>query len=107
MSANHTYAQIAADFELWGEYFDTGSEMTEAEFDALSIEKKVALQVEAFGPDKKIIVDGEVFDLDAARNLMDDELCEQIHGTVETDQEFVDAYLVAHKAKFDEDFTVN
>jgi len=27
------------------------------------------------------------------RNYMDDELCEQIHGTVDTEEEFINAYL--------------
>ena len=49
---------------------------------------------------------GRQIDVDAARNLMDDELCEQIHGTVETEQEFFDAYLAAHAEKFGEEFVV-
>lgn len=55
----------------------------------------------------KIIIKGREFDLDAARNLMDDDLCEAVHGTVETEQEFVDAYLKAHLAKYGEEFVVN
>lgn len=51
MSTNFTYAQIAADFQLWGEFVDTSAEMTEEEFDAMSVEDKIALQVEAFGPE--------------------------------------------------------
>ena len=42
-----------------------------------------------------------------ARNLMDDDLCEQIHGTVDTDQEFFDAYVIAHAEKFGEAFVIN
>ncbi|WP_167595299.1 hypothetical protein [Chromobacterium subtsugae] len=53
MSANHTYEQIASDFQLWGEYFDTAAEMTEEEFNAMSTEDKVALQVQAFGPENE------------------------------------------------------
>jgi len=49
MSHAYTYEQIADDFRLWGEYVDPRGEMTEEEFNALSIEQKVALQVEAFG----------------------------------------------------------
>lgn len=56
---------------------------------------------------EKITYNGHEFEIDAARNLMDDELCEQIHGTVDTEQEFFDAYVVAHKAKYGEDFVVN
>ena len=51
MSAKHTYAQIAADFRLWAEYADPHATMSQEEFDALSCEEKVALQVEAFGPE--------------------------------------------------------
>lgn len=42
-----------------------------------------------------------------ARNLMDDELAEQVHGTVDTEQEFADAYCSAHLQKFGTDFVVN
>lgn len=55
----------------------------------------------------KIIYDDHEFDFDAARNLMDDELCEQIHGTVETEQEFVDAYAKAHADKYGDEFVIN
>ena len=55
----------------------------------------------------KITINGQQFGIDAARNLMDDELCESIHGTVETEQEFVDAYLEAHLAKYGEEFVIN
>lgn len=51
MSNKYTYAQIASDFRLWCEFFDTGAEMTEAEFNALTIDQKVELQVKAFGPE--------------------------------------------------------
>jgi hypothetical protein len=47
---------------------------------------------------------GRQINLGAARELMDDELCQQIHGTVDTEQEFLDAYLVAHEAKYGEAF---
>ena len=55
----------------------------------------------------KVIFEGREIDLDAARHLMDDELCEAIHGTVDTEQEFLDAYLVAHKQKYGEEFAIN
>lgn len=45
--------------------------------------------------------------MDAARNLMDDDLCEQIHGTVDSEQEFADAYCEAHLAKYGAPFVVN
>ncbi len=49
MSKQYTYEQIAEDFRLWGEYMDPNSEMSEEEFEALSTEEKVRMQVEAFG----------------------------------------------------------
>jgi hypothetical protein len=111
MATHYTYAQIATDFQLWIEYVDTDANMTEEEFDTLSTEAKVQLQVEAFGPETgvetMVRLDGQWVAMDVARNLMDDDLCEQIHGTVETEQEFLDAYLTAHRAKFGEDFVVN
>ena len=51
-----------------------------------------------------VTYNGKTIDLDAARMLMDDELCEAIHGTVETEQEFMDAYAAAHEAKYSTDF---
>jgi len=48
MSKQHTMAEIAEDYELWGEFVDPQSTMTEEEFDALSIEEKVAMQREMF-----------------------------------------------------------
>lgn len=50
---------------------------------------------------------GQVINLEAARMLMDDEICEQIHGTVETEQEFMDSYAAAHEEKFGEAFAFN
>ncbi|MCR5860189.1 hypothetical protein [Mesorhizobium sp. J428] len=44
-----TYAEIAASWDIWIEYVDTDATMTAEEFDAMSIEDKVALQVVAFG----------------------------------------------------------
>jgi len=35
---------------------------------------------------------------------MDDELCEAINGTVDTDQEFMDAYAKAHEQKYGTEF---
>jgi hypothetical protein len=47
---------------------------------------------------------GEDTSLNAMRRLMDDDLCEAIHGTVDNDQDFLDAYLTAHEAKYGEPF---
>ncbi|MDP5916574.1 hypothetical protein P3863_05740 [Pseudomonas aeruginosa] len=49
MSNQYTYEQIAENFALWGEFVDPNAEMTEEEFNSLSTEEKVAMQVEAFG----------------------------------------------------------
>lgn len=51
MSKQHSYEEIAQDFRLWGEYVDTDATMTEEEFEAMTVEQKIALQVEAFGPE--------------------------------------------------------
>lgn len=55
----------------------------------------------------RVTVNGQEFDIDAVRNLMDDDLCERIHGTVDTDQEFVDAYCKLHAETFGQEFEVN
>lgn len=46
-----TYEQIANDWALWNEFVNTDATMSRDEFDALTVEQKVALQVEAFGPE--------------------------------------------------------
>lgn len=55
----------------------------------------------------KVTYNGQEIDMAAARQLMDDEICEKIHGTVNTDQEFMDAYAIAHAQKFGEEFAFN
>lgn len=44
----------------------------------------------------------------AAVNLMDDDLREELHSTMApcTDEEFLEAYMEAHEAKYGEEFTV-
>jgi hypothetical protein len=49
MSQQYTYEQIAENFRLWQEFVDANAEMTEEEFDAMTTEEKVRIQVEAFG----------------------------------------------------------
>jgi hypothetical protein len=51
-----------------------------------------------------IYIKGKVVDFDAARMLMDDEICERLHGAVETQQDFMDAYLDEHLKKFGVEF---
>lgn len=46
-----TYDQIASDFDLWQEYADTAGAISREEFDAMSHAGRVAMQIEAFGPE--------------------------------------------------------
>lgn len=58
---------------------------------------------------KQVTLNGKTIDFDAAVNLMDDEIREDLHNKMApcTDQEFLDAYVQAHAAKFDgEEFQV-
>ena len=48
MSKQHTMTEIADSYELWAEYVDPDATMTEAEFDKLTIEEKVTMQLEMF-----------------------------------------------------------
>ena len=103
MSQQHTYAEIAADWALWSKFVDGDATMTREEFDAMSIDAKVALQIEAFGAERaRVMVAGHAVDYDAAVNLMDDEIREEMHTRMApcTDQEFIDAYVAAHAEKF-------
>lgn len=54
-----------------------------------------------------VVYKGKTINMDAVRNLMDDEICETLHGRVETDQEFVDAYAKAHFEKYGQEFVFN
>ena len=53
---------------------------------------------------KTVTYNGEIVDIDAARALMDDDICDSIHGSVDTEQEFIDAYAAAHIKKYGEEF---
>ena len=56
-----------------------------------------------------VILNGKEIDFDAAVNLMDDEVREELHSSAEwvSEQQFLDAYVQAHAAKYDgEDFKV-
>jgi len=56
-----------------------------------------------------VTLNSREIDFDAAVNLMDDEIREGLHGQFDAGEEqaFLDAYIVAHAAKFDgEEFTV-
>ena len=62
----------------------------------------------------KVIVNDALVDFDAALNLMDAEICEDLHAkfnrldTATTDQDFVTAYAKAHAGEYNgEEFEVN
>lgn len=46
-----TNNEVASDFNLWQEYFDVDGTMSEAEFDAMSIEEREAMIEDAYGTD--------------------------------------------------------
>lgn len=49
---------------------------------------------------------GDEVDFEAAMNVADRDICEELHGKMAPceDQEFFDAYAEAHEAKYGEDF---
>lgn len=47
----YTYAEIASDYNLWREYVDPDGELSEAEFDALSLAETLKIMEECFGPE--------------------------------------------------------
>lgn len=49
MSRKYSYTETATDWNLWTEYVDPEATMTEEEFNELSVEEKVAMQVQCFG----------------------------------------------------------
>lgn len=73
----------------------------------MNLYQYVTTQRRRENPMEKITYNGNTYDVRAARLLMDDELCEQIHGTVDTEQEFFDAYVKAHAEKYGEEFAIN
>lgn len=56
----------------------------------------------------KVLVNGYEVDFDVVVNMMDDEIREGLHNELApcTDQEFVDAYVAAHEAKYGEQFEI-
>lgn len=58
---------------------------------------------------KMVKVNNRMIDFDAAVNLMDDEIREELHQELApcTHQEFIDAYAKRHRERFGEEFTVN
>lgn len=52
MAKNYTYYQIATDWKLWTEYVDPHATMTRQDFDDMTVEEKVAMQVYLYGQEK-------------------------------------------------------
>jgi hypothetical protein len=46
-----TYADTAASLELWREYVDPDMAFSDEEFEAMSIDERIAYQRETFGPE--------------------------------------------------------
>jgi hypothetical protein len=46
-----TYRQCALDWDLWCEWVNPGGDMSREEFDALTINERVALEIDCFGPE--------------------------------------------------------
>lgn len=60
---------------------------------------------------KTVVIKGNTVSLDAALELMDDEIREDVHARINdiepcTDQEFVNEYCRVHKLKYGKDFEV-
>lgn len=51
MKKTYSYNEIAANFDLWEEYVDPDGLMTEDAFDALSLEERLQIMEECFGPE--------------------------------------------------------
>ena len=56
----------------------------------------------------KVLLNGYEVDFDAAVNMMDVEIREELHNELApcTEQEFMDAYVKAHKVKYNEQFEI-
>ena len=56
----------------------------------------------------KVLVNGYEVDFDVMVNMMDDEIREELHDKLApcTNQEFADAYVAAHEAKYGEQFEI-
>ena len=56
----------------------------------------------------KVLLNNVSVDMDVVINLMDDDLREYLHnlGIYDDDQSFLEAYLQAHLAKYNVNFTI-
>lgn len=99
------YSKAGADFGVWP------GETAEQAFAAMVAEGGGEVGAPHVGTaadwiineaDKPVTLNGKSISFDAAVNLMDDQLREELHSTLAqcTDQEFLDAYVKAHAAKF-------
>ena len=57
---------------------------------------------------KKVLLNNHEVDFDAAVNMMEDEIRKALHNELApcTEQEFMDAYVEAHEAKYNERFEI-
>jgi hypothetical protein len=55
-----------------------------------------------------VTLQNQEVDFDAAVALMDDEIRERLHAEMApcSEQDFIDAYVKAHREKYEEEFTV-
>jgi hypothetical protein len=53
MTPKYTNRQVAEDFNLWGEYFDTSGHYSRREFDVMSVENRERMIEEACGTDRE------------------------------------------------------
>lgn len=52
-------------------------------------------------------LNNDFYELETIKNLMDDEIREELHSyNFSEDQDFLNAYVIAHKIKFNEQFKV-
>ena len=56
----------------------------------------------------KVLLNNQSIAMDVIINLMDDEIREYLHnlGIYDDEQSFLDAYVQAHIAKYNENFTI-
>lgn len=51
MATKYTNAEIAANLNLWNEYFNTSAMMTDEEFHAMIYDERLKMLMDAFGED--------------------------------------------------------
>ncbi len=122
------HAFLAANHKLGGDHFDAemlhawarDAEFQLGEGNPACIEIKASdsingrtqeytISATGLDDDGKVVVGDECVGFDAAVNLMDNEIRETLHSSKEweSNQQFINAYIAAHAAKFDgEEFQV-